>query len=120
MKENEFDFGNVGKRTPYTVPNGFFDTMERNIMSEVAKEPISASQTVRSARPKRLFRIPKQALLAAAAVAVVVLTMTFRNFFRADREADYADVETAFGNLSVEDQAYLVAVYADDVFYDEQ
>ena len=27
--EHQFDFDNIGKRMPYSVPEGFFDDMER-------------------------------------------------------------------------------------------
>lgn len=32
--EKNFDFNKIGKRMPYTVPEGFFDEMERDIMQQ--------------------------------------------------------------------------------------
>lgn len=30
--KKEFDFDDIGKRTPYTTPNGFFEDMQRKVM----------------------------------------------------------------------------------------
>lgn len=32
--KTEFDFQQVGKRTPYRVPEGFFDTFQQQVMAE--------------------------------------------------------------------------------------
>ena len=29
--KKEFDFDDIGKKTPYRVPEGFFDEMQRNV-----------------------------------------------------------------------------------------
>ena len=31
--EHQFNFDNIGKRMPYSVPEGFFDDMERQILA---------------------------------------------------------------------------------------
>ena len=31
--EHQFDFDNIGKRMPYSVPEGFFDDMKRQILA---------------------------------------------------------------------------------------
>ena len=37
MKE-KFDFDRIGKRMPYTTPDGFFDDMENSIMQCIKQE----------------------------------------------------------------------------------
>ena len=34
-KTGKFDFGKVGKRMPYSTPEGFFKEMEANILEQV-------------------------------------------------------------------------------------
>ena len=38
MEENN-EFISVGKKMPYTVPDGFFDQLEEQVMNEVKAEP---------------------------------------------------------------------------------
>ena len=37
--DNRFDFDKIGKRMPYTVPDGFFDELERSVRSGIAAKP---------------------------------------------------------------------------------
>ena len=34
--EQSFDFEQVGKKMPYSVPDGFFEKMETEVMSQLA------------------------------------------------------------------------------------
>lgn len=47
MKE-DFDFDRVGKRLPYTAPDGFLDDMENNVWETVKLEMLPS-------KPKRNF-----------------------------------------------------------------
>lgn len=118
--EKDFNFDSVGKRTPYRVPDNLFDTITENVMqrigSEAAQMPEQSAATERL-RPRRMRRL---VLWAAAAVAVVALVMTFHRYVSPQPQPDYAAVETAFGNLSDADQAFLLAVYSDDVFAQDE
>ena len=49
MKE-DFDFDRVGKRLPYTAPDGFLDDMENNVWETVKLEMLPS-------KPKRNFRL---------------------------------------------------------------
>lgn len=35
--DNRFDFNKIGKRMPYTVPEGIFDEMRENVLKETAR-----------------------------------------------------------------------------------
>ena len=37
-KTGKFDFGKVGKRMPYSTPEGFFKEMEANILEQVKND----------------------------------------------------------------------------------
>ena len=47
MKET-FDFNRIGKRMPYTVPEGALDDIEKNVWGAIKEEPIQSSQIGRA------------------------------------------------------------------------
>lgn len=94
----------TNRKTPYRVPDGFFDTLERQILSETVD-----AKPVRKLPPmKRFVRI---ALSAAAAIAVAagigLGIMTYH-------PVDQLTPETAFANLSTNDQEFLQDCYDND------
>lgn len=106
---NEFDFDKIGKRMPYTVPDGFFAQMEQNVMQELELKAESKPKSRRSR-----IRIGIGAITAIAASLMLLLIVN--KHYQADNEVSINDVELAFSNLSTEDQNYLVSVYQEDVF----
>lgn len=112
--EQQFDFNNIGKKMPYTVPEEFFDTLEQKVMEEVQQHPASTPQPAQH-RPRILHL---RVLLTAAAVLALLVVATF-TFLHEDK-VDAASVEQAFTELSHDDQAYLLAVYQNDVFINGQ
>ena len=113
--EKIFDFEQVGKRMPYTVPDGFFDKMEEDVMLDVKAE---------TAQPKRRkkARTIKIAIRSAIAVAATIaLFFVVRSTLPKSEPVlasadDFASVELAFNNLSTADQDFLIAVYEEDEF----
>ena len=116
--EKTFDFEKIGKRIPYTVPDDFFTKLEENVMDEVKVQKSEA--TALPERNKTVIIAIRSLLAIAAAVAlffVVQPTLTKNDTISAD---DYASVELAFNNLSVEDQNYLLQVYEEeDILMDD-
>lgn len=106
---NEFDFDKIGKRMPYTVPDGFFAQMEQNVMQELELKADSKPKS----RGSRI-RIGIGAITAIAASLMLLLIVNKQ--YQAEDEVSINDVEMAFSNLSTEDQNYLVSVYQEDVF----
>lgn len=110
MKQ-EFNFEQVGKRLPYTVPEDFFSQMEKDLMKKVKKE--------NNHKRKRIIR------LSVMLTAVSIAAATFLFVFNADlhKEAkpvnELARVDKAFSNLNADDQAYLLDVYQNDIFLNE-
>ena len=115
--EKTFDFEEIGKRMPYTVPDDFFTKLEESAMDEVT---VQKSETTAKPRRKKTIIIAFRSLLAiAAAVAlffVVQPTLTKNDTISVD---DYASVELAFNNLSSDDQDFLVAVYENEEFIND-
>ena len=98
---------------PYTVPDGFFDKMEEDVMLDVKAE---------TAQPKRRKKAIKIAIRSAIAVAAAIaLFFVVRSTLPKSEPVlasadDFASVELAFNNLSTADQDFLIAVYEEDEF----
>lgn len=108
----QFDFNQIGKRMPYQVPEGFFNQLTDKVVAQASRE-------AKAKRKKRTLFISiasTLATMAAAATLFFVVTTTAKQ----DEPVDMTDVEQAFNNLSADDQAYLLAVYQEDVFMDSQ
>ena len=128
-----FDFKQVGKRMPYTTPDGFFKDMEKNILEAVKDDtPQSVKiqpQSVKVQPKKRpVFKMIWAAAIAVAASVAVLLVLNI-NFSAADSslasshssqpsqaKSDLEQVDQAFAQLSEADQAYLLDVYQEDAF----
>lgn len=116
-KTGKFDFGKVGKRMPYSTPEGFFKEMEANILEQMKNE----TQPVRIQPKKRSLRkvIWTAAIAVAASVAVLlVLNIDFSASSSQPSQVNNGiqEVDKAFAQLSSADQAYLLSVYQEDVF----
>lgn len=106
--EQNYDFNNIGKKMPYTVPDGFFDQLEKQVMNEVKAEPAQKKSA-------KTIRIAIRTLLAVA--ACIALFLIVKKTLPQDSDAtidDFTSVELAFNNLSTEDQDYLLEVYQEE------
>ena len=128
-----FDFKQVGKRMPYTTPDGFFKDMEKNILEAVKDDTPQAvkiqPQSVKVQLKKRpVFKMIWAAAIAVAASVAVLLVLNI-DFSAADSslasshssqpsqaKSNLEQVDQAFAQLSEADQAYLLDVYQEDVF----
>lgn len=109
MKEN-FDFNRIGKRMPYTAPDGFLTEIEKNVWETVKSEAMPESK-----HKYRLLYSISGGLIAASIAILLVF-----NFMSGSRNTnDFTKLEQAFLNLSSTDQAYLLTVYQDDLFINE-
>ena len=121
-KTEKFDFGKVGKRMPYSTPEGFFKVMEANILEQVKDDKPKPVRVQPKKRP--LIRgIWAAAMAVAASVAVLlILNIDFaapHSSLPSQADNGMQAVDQAFAQLSSADQAYLLNVYQEDVFLDE-
>lgn len=120
----DFDFDNAGKRMPYTTPDGFFDKLEEDIWIEVKNDcrEKEAGKPVVPAE-KQTHRKPfKWRILTGSAVAVaasIALALVVNMHFSTTSHTPPSGVDQAFSQLSIDDQAYLLDIYQDDVFINE-
>ncbi|MGN1376656.1 MAG: hypothetical protein ACI4V5_08875 [Prevotella sp.] len=110
--KRDFDLENIGKKMPYTVPEGFFDTIEREVLAATTSEKV-LSKSVSNHR----FRF--RTIFAAAAGLALILAFSIYNKVydnESRQETNFTAVEQAFCNLSPTDQDYLIEAYQDDMF----
>ena len=107
--EQNYDFSRIGKQMPYTVPDGFFDKLEENVMNEVKAQPAKKKATV----IRMAFRA---AIAVAACIALFLVVKKVLPQDQATNIYDFENVELAFNNLSTEDQDYLLEVYQEELF----
>ena len=121
-KTGKFDFDQVGKRMPYSTPEGFFKEMEVNILEQVKNDK---PQPVRIQPKKRpLMKVIWTAAMAVAASVAVLLVLNIdfaasHSSLPSQADNELQAVDQAFAQLSSADQDYLLNVYQEDVFLDE-
>jgi len=109
--ENEFDLDKLGKRMPYSAPEGFMDDMEQQVWAQIDAD--KAQQQ----RPKRNWWYAMAGGLIAASIALLIIL----NVVPSTRQqvASMEGVEQAFASLSDADQEYLMDVYQEELFIDD-
>lgn len=110
MKE-EFDFNRIGKRMPYTTPEGFLDGIEKNVWETIKDE-------MKPSRPKRSYRL-WSSISGGLVAASIALLFVFNILPGHQKTDDFEMFEQAFSNLSSADQDYLLTVYQNDLFINE-
>ena len=119
-KTGKFNFDQVGKRMPYSTPEGFFKEMEANILEQVKDDK---TKTVRIQPKKRpLMKVIWAAAMAASVAVLLILHIDFaapHSSLPSQADNEMQAVDQAFAQLSSADQAYLLNVYQEDVFLDE-
>ena len=108
--EQNYDFSKIGKQMPYTVPDGFFDKLEENVMNEVKAQ---------AGKPKKATVIRMAVRAAIAVAACIALFLVVKKALPQGQDAaidDFENVELAFNNLTTDDQDYLLEVYQEELF----
>lgn len=121
-KTRKFDFDQVGKRMPYSTPEGFFKEMEANILEQVKDDKQVPVRRQPKKRP--LMKVIWTAAMAVAASVAVLLVLNIdfmapHSSLPSQADNEMQAVDQAFAQLSSADQAYLLNVYQEDVFLDE-
>ena len=117
-KTGKFDFDQVGKRMPYSTPEGFFKEMEANILEQVKDDKQVPVRRQLKKRP--LMKVIWTAAMAVAASVAVLLVLNI-DFSASSSQPlqvnnGIQEVDKAFAQLSSADQDYLLNLYQEDVF----
>lgn len=120
----------LNKRLPYSVPDGFFDVMEANVMAKI-KADAEAGTSVgddkadtqmwdkRYRKTIKRTRTISLSLLAMAASLLLLFTIFPKSTKTAQQTNDMESIDKAFSQLSTDDQTFLMEVYDDDMFLDD-
>lgn len=120
----------LNKRLPYSVPDGFFDVMEANVMAKI-KADAEAGTSVEDDKAdtqmwdKRYRKTIKHtrtislSFLAMAASLLLLFTILPKSTKTAQQANDLESIDMAFSQLSTDDQTFLMEVYDDDMFLDD-
>lgn len=120
----------LNKRLPYSVPDGFFDVMEANVMAKI-KADAEAGTSVgddkadtqmwnkRYRKTIKRTRTISLSFLAMAASLLLLFTILPKSTKTAQQTNDLESIDKAFSQLSTDDQTFLMEVYDDDMFLDD-
>lgn len=120
----------LNKRLPYSVPDGFFDVMEANVMAMI-KADAEAGTSVgddkadtqmwdkRYRKTIKRTRAISLSFLAMAASLLLLFTILPKSTKTAQQANDMESIDKAFSQLSTDDQTFLMEVYDDDMFLDD-
>jgi len=102
----KFDFNDIGKRMPYTMPAETFGEIEANVLATLNKD-------LQAKRKRRILRWRSIGGIAAAASVALFLMIKPLSAVQND---PLTQIDLAFGNLNEADQEYLIEIYQEDYF----
>ena len=116
--DKDFDFDNIGKRTPYRTPDNFFEETQRKILERTVDE---------QRKKRRLKRIIPTVIAVAAVLAGILFTPSLRymntdtpsasNILAVDKNNVTTDpVDKWIKELSDEELEELVSFSENDIF----
>lgn len=118
----------LNKRLPYSVPDGFFDVMEDNVMAKIKADAginVGGDKADTQMRDKQYrkttthTRTISLSILAMAASLMLLFTIFSQSTKTAQQTNGMESIDKAFSQLNTDDQAFLMEIYDDDMFLDD-
>ena len=118
----------LNKRLPYSVPDGFFDVMEDNVMAKIKADAginVGGDKADTQMRDKQYrkttthTRTISLSILAMAASLLLLFTIFSQSTKTAQQTNGMESIDMAFSQLNTDDQAFLMEIYDDDMFLDD-
>lgn len=118
----------LNKRLPYSVPDGFFDVMEANVMAKIKADAginVGDDKADIQMRDKKYrkttthTRTISLSILAVAASLLLLFTIFSQSTKTAQQTNGMESIDKAFSQLNTDDQAFLMEVYDDDMSLDD-
>ena len=118
----------LNKRLPYSVPDGFFDVMEANVMAKIKADAginVGGDKADTQMRDKQYRKTTKHtrtislSILAMAASLLLLFTIFSQSTKTAQQTNGMESIDNAFSQLNTDDQAFLMEIYDDDMFLDD-
>lgn len=110
METDKFDFNNIGKRMPYTMPPDTFDKMEANVFARLKEDK----------RKRALHHIIWWGSASAIAVAASITLSFIIKPARMTQDERLSQIDIAYANLSESDQNFLLETYQEDIFINQE
>lgn len=120
--KKDFDFNRIGKRMPYTTPPQCWEEMKKNIWKKVQPVPAISEAPMASPKPAakhQTFRL-RLVLGISAIAASIALLLLVRPASPTTPSVELPQIEQAFAQLNVEDQAYLLDIFEEDIYLNEK
>ena len=118
----------LNKRLPYSVPDGFFDVMEDNVMAKIKADAginVGGDKADTQMRDKQYrkttthTRTISLSILAMAASLLLLFTIFSQSTKTVQQTNGMESIDKAFSQLNTDDQAFLMEIYDDDIFLDD-
>ena len=118
----------LNKRLPYSVPDGFFDVMEANVMAKIKADAginVGGDKADTQMRDKQYRKTTKHtrtislSILAMAASLLLLFTIFSQSTKTVQQTNGMESIDKAFSQLNTNDQAFLMEIYDDDMFLDD-
>ena len=118
----------LNKRLPYSVPDGFFDVMEDNVMAKIKADAginVGGDKADTQMRDKQYrkttthTRTISLSILAMAASLLLLFTIFSQSTKTAQQTNGMESIDKAFSQLNADDQVFLMEIYDDDMFLDD-
>ena len=118
----------LNKRLPYSVPDGFFDVMEDNVMAKIKADAginVGGDKADTQMRDKQYRKTTKHtrtislSILAMAASLMLLFTIFSQSTITVQQTNGMESIDMAFSQLNADDQAFLMEIYDDDMFLDD-
>lgn len=118
----------LNKRLPYSVPDGFFDVMEANVMAKIKADAginVGGDKADTQMRDKQYrkttthTRTISLSILAMAASLLLLFTIFSQSTKTVQQTNGMESIDKAFSQLNADDQAFLMEIYDDDMFLDD-
>ena len=118
----------LNKRLPYSVPDGFFDVMEANVMAKIKADAginVGGDKADTQMRDKQYrkttthTRTISLSILAMAASLLLLFTIFSQSTKTAQQTNGMESIDKAFSQLNADDQAFLIEIYDDAMILDD-
>lgn len=118
----------LNKRLPYSVPDGFFDVMEANVMAKIKADAginVGGDKADTQMRDKQYRKTTKHtrtislSILAMAASLMLLFTIFSQSTKTVQQTNGMESIDKAFSQLNTDDQAFLMEIYDDDMLLDD-
>lgn len=104
------ELDHIGKRMPYTMPPECYNEMEAKVFAALQSD-------ARNNRKRKVIRVTMLASVAAAAVVALLLVIAPAMKVQHD---SLNQIDVAYAQLSDADKNYLMEVYQEDIFLNQE